>query len=1076
MRSALLLLVSNATRVYQRDDDDDDEGDSLLALTERGEDALREKLNSVARLCESSARMKAKVKEFASSRNDYHAGKENFLFEDGRGEETEIAAVSWFPPVVAAVDKKEDDAGPGLVPWTKACSSSLSSSSSSASSNDASVGERLRLTQSKRSMRAKKTAEDLFNEEVQTPTKKKETGGGKRVGTRDGENEGLLMTSLQRRAATEAMKLVDQVKRKELSAMDIVCVVPIVVANDDDNDDENSALFDMNDPNKWPKGLVLAHGVVKRAKEKLGGEKVRVKIVPVYIVADEEDEEDDRRKTSIDSKASEKRTAREALINARLEHVSNIWGFTNTVVGSSHAEPITVSDASVMWRGKLLLGGGLKTKLSSSAKNKNKSKNNSGKYKIHDRCIATVEVSRECLQCIMPFLPMEETSLDIVDNDEEVNEERNGAAKAISKKTSVAKKATATTTTTTTTKNKKSNYISRKNEGGKDEDDEETVLKINDIVLMSAIDAIDIDSSEAPKHVSFSPYPPSESDVNNFALNWMSAYASFCAKKHDEGVPGECPVLLCSIATAMPMVVASDKNGSVGTKEKGGKAAALLKHTNKYFPVQSRDERVFVLAPVFSKTKTTTSVTFRLVKLVDPRSALERRVLFESGSGDGRMDCYSSQAAPLALPGSDNRRLSAEEERVDEALKTVARMVVARGRGGKGEDGPDESKSNEASNEDETFTKISGVIDDYFAKRARCRGGKASEEDESMREYCIAWMRFLYSSKKDASAITITPSTNVLSSTRHHQLSTKSNGEKRNDEEAERNEWRRFYDALEKSSKETADDIRHDVSLVRVLHSAAMDCERKLENSETVSRLLRSRTPSTVYNNASLKRGAGGKGDGEKRKKTGEKKGAAATKKAKKNTTTTTATLKTTTTATACKDVSDKLVKLRGGVGGVVAGGLKIHATYANNPTTTNATNSSAEEMRKRKLKAATMAHNTTTIASGMRYSRSNGPSNGSVLVAAATMSTDEASLEAWKYGMHRTAANAQGPTSFSGLGLNNNNNTNTASLSQQRPSESGAGSGAIGARGTIMCPNCNADLKVSGGMKFCCFCGGTLH
>ena len=632
MRSAMLLLVSNATRVYDDDDEGDDEGNSLL--TERGEDALREKLNSVARLCESSARMKAKVKECiaSSSRNE-----QNFpLFEDhGRGEETEIfAAVSWFPPVVAAaaVDKKEDDGGPGLVPWTKACSSSsLSlSSSSSASSNDATVGERLRLTRSKRSMRAKKTAEDLFNEEVQTPTKKKKTGGGKRVGTRDGENEGVLMTSLQRRAATEAMKLVDQVKRKELSAMDIVCVVPIVLANDDD--DANGALFDMNDPNKWPKSLVLAHGVVKRAKEKLGGEKVRVKIVPVYIVADEEDEEDDRRKTSIDSKASEKRTTREALINARLEHVSNIWGFTNTVVGSSHAEPVTVSDASVMWRGKLLLGGGLKTKLSSSAKNKNKSKNNSGKYKTHDRCIATVEVSRECLQCIMPFLPMEETSLDIVDNGEEVNEERNGETKAISKKTSASKKAT---TTTTTTKNKKSNYISRKNEGGKDEDEEETVLKINDIVLMSAIDAIDIDSSEAPKHVSFSPYPPSESDVNNFASNWMSAYASFCAKKHDEGVPGECPVLLCSFATAMPMVVASDKNGSFGTKEKGGKAAALLKHTNKYFPVQSRDERVFVLAPVFSKTKTTTSVTFRLVKLVDPRSALERRVLFESGIGDG---------------------------------------------------------------------------------------------------------------------------------------------------------------------------------------------------------------------------------------------------------------------------------------------------------------------------------------------------------------------------------------------------------------------------------------------------------
>ena len=161
------------------------------------------------------------------------------------------------------------------------------------------------------------------------------------------------MVVLQRTAATEAMKLVDQVERKALSAMDIVCVVPIVLGKD-----VNAALFDMNDPGKWPESFILAHGVVKRAKERLGGEKVRVNIVPVYIAADDEDEEDERTKTS------ETRTEREALINARLEHVSNAWGFTNAVVVESlNANPVTVSDASVIWRGKLLIGGGLKTKL-----------------------------------------------------------------------------------------------------------------------------------------------------------------------------------------------------------------------------------------------------------------------------------------------------------------------------------------------------------------------------------------------------------------------------------------------------------------------------------------------------------------------------------------------------------------------------------------------------------------------------------------------------------------------------------------------------------------------------------------
>jgi len=1058
MRSALLLLVSNVTNVYDVNEEEreasetqnhrDDDDDGFLDV----DGVLREKMSNVVRVCESSAKMKTKLKDVTREK------EADFVPEDG----CEMAAVSWFPPVLDAAATKEDDGNACFVPWTKATNASSDS-----------MGERLRLTRSKRSMLlAKKTAEDLFMEEVQTPTKKKmKSGGGKSTSSKSERKKGMVV--LQRTAATEAMKLVDQVERKALSAMDIVCVVPIVLGKD-----VNAALFDMNDPGKWPESFILAHGVVKRAKERLGGEKVRVKIVPVYIVADDEDEEDERTKTS------ETRTEREALINARLEHVSNAWGFTSAVVVESlNANPVTVSDASVIWRGKLLIGGGLKTKLSSNAKNKKK--NNSSKYKTYDRCIAAVEVSRECSQCAVPFLPMESNIIDDGEEAAVIKEERDGEKKSIiEKKAPPVKKST-----TATTKKNTNNNNNRKNGGENEvEDEEETVLKINDIVLMSAIDAVDIDSSQAPRHVSFHP-PPSES-VGNSASNWMSAYASFCAKKHDEGVPGECPVLLCSIATAIPMVVARGKNGAVGTKgiekkdddfdfdedndnvrkKMRDKGAALVNRANnKYFPVQSRDERVFVLVPVFSKKKTTTSVTFRLVKLVDPRSALERRVLFprtflshnQNGNDDGDEYC-SSQPPLLALPGSDNRRLSAEEERLDEALKTVAKMVVARG-GGEGAGRSKSKEVDEVSNKDgdDTFETIFRIVDDYFAKRARCRGGKASDEDESMREYCIAWMRFLYLTKKDASAIIVTSSTNVLFDAHRHQFSTKANNDKKMNDEAELNELKRFYDALEKSSKETADDIRHDVSLVSVLRSAAMDCEKKLESSETVARLLRSRMPSRNDNNiSSMKRQQGRKGDdGKKRKKTGEenKSAAAMKKRAKKNTTTTT--LITATTATASKGVSDKLAKLRGSGGGVVAG----------------------------KLKAPTMMHNpmTTTTANGgsaplpMRYSRNKAPSNGSALVAAATMSTDDASLEAWKYGMHRTAANAQGPTSFSGLGLNNNNNNNnnnTASLSQQRPSESGAGSGAIGARGTILCPNCNADLKLTGGMKFCPYCGGTLH
>ena len=127
-----------------------------------------------------------------------------------------------------------------------------------------------------------------------------------------------------------------------------------------------------------------------------------------------------------------------------------------------------------------------------------------------------------------------------------------------------------------------------------------------------------------------------------------------------------------------------DDDNDVRSKKYG--RALVVKDTNKFFPAQSRDERVFVLAPFFSTMNTKkgtsrTSVALRLVKLVDARSALERRVLFPRTSNQNQnedVDFYSSQPPLLALPGSDTRRLSVEEERLDEALKTVAKMVVAR--------------------------------------------------------------------------------------------------------------------------------------------------------------------------------------------------------------------------------------------------------------------------------------------------------------------------------------------------------------------------------------------------------------
>ena len=177
---------------------------------------------------------------------------------------------------------------------------------------------------------------------------------------------------------------------------------------------------------------------------------------------------------------------------------------------------------------------------------------------------------------------------------------------------------------TTATTKKNTNSTNRKNGGENEvEDEEETVLKINDIVLMSAIDAVDIDSlREAPRTcVSFHPSSFRKCRQLCFELD-VSLRIVLCKRRRRFR---QCPVLLCSIATAMPMrFVARGKNGAVGTKGKEkkdddfdldddddnvrkkmrDKGAALANHANnKYFPVQSRDERVFVLMPVFSKRK-----------------------------------------------------------------------------------------------------------------------------------------------------------------------------------------------------------------------------------------------------------------------------------------------------------------------------------------------------------------------------------------------------------------------------------------------------------------------------------------
>ena len=131
--------------------------------------------------------------------------------------------------------------------------------------------------------------------------------------------------------------------------------------------------------------------------------------------------------------------------------------------------------------------------------------------------------------------------------------------------------------------------------------------------------------------------------------------------------------------------------------------------------------------------------------------------------------------------------------------------------------------------DDDTFETLFRVVDDYFAKRARCRGGKASDEDESMREYCIAWMRFLYLTKKDAERDYRYVINECSIRRASSSIFDEANNDKKMNDEAEHNELKRFYDALEKSSKESGLLTVPASPLVSVLRSAAMDCEKKLE-------------------------------------------------------------------------------------------------------------------------------------------------------------------------------------------------------------------------------------------------------
>ena len=121
------------------------------------------------------------------------------------------------------------------------------------------------------------------------------------------------MVVLQRRAATEAMKLVDQVEKEGIEC-DGYRVRGSIVSGKD----VNAALFDMNDPGKWPESFILARRRKKgerKARWREGASENRSR----YIAADD-DEQSKAQNENIGNEDGERGTHQRAF-RTRFERV-----------------------------------------------------------------------------------------------------------------------------------------------------------------------------------------------------------------------------------------------------------------------------------------------------------------------------------------------------------------------------------------------------------------------------------------------------------------------------------------------------------------------------------------------------------------------------------------------------------------------------------------------------------------------------------------------------------------------------------------------------------------------------------
>ena len=125
------------------------------------------------------------------------------------------------------------------------------------------------------------------------------------------------------------------------------------------------------------------------------------------------------------------------------------------------------------------------------------------------------------------------------------------------------------------------------------------MLKIYDIVLMSAIDAIDIDARRLR-------------DTPRFLLLILQiddGVRVVLREKYDEGIPGECPVLLCfdrdgdtdgSLATKGALTTKRKRTTTTMSAVKLRQSSGGKRH-EQILSAQSRDDRVFVLCRFFQR-------------------------------------------------------------------------------------------------------------------------------------------------------------------------------------------------------------------------------------------------------------------------------------------------------------------------------------------------------------------------------------------------------------------------------------------------------------------------------------------